>query len=240
MQEKTRKKRGWLILLGILLVLAVAILIYSGIYYHADKTAEIAIQGDSVVHVSKADYGWFFDGPGEKDALIFYPGGKVEETAYAPLLAELARQGMDVCLVKMPMHLAVLGPYRADQVMEEYLYEHWYIGGHSLGGAVAAIYASEHAEELDGLILLAAYSTHPWDEKTAVLLTYGSEDQVLDKEKYEECLENLPEGAKETVIQGGNHAQFGSYGEQKGDGRATISPEEQIRETVQAILELIR
>ena len=125
------------------------------------------------------------------------------------------------------------------RAMEEYSYEHWYIGGHSLGGAVAAIYASGHADQLDGVILLAAYSTHPLDEKLGVLLIYGSKDQVLDREKYEECLENLPGTVEEIVIQGGNHAQFGSYGEQKGDGRAMISPEEQIRETVRAILELI-
>ena len=139
------KKRWWLIPLGLVLLLAAAFFIYTADYYRADQNALDALKSDEAVAVSETDYGWLFDGPGAADALIFYPGAKVEETAYAPLLHRLAAEGMDVCLVKMPFHLAIFGKDRAKDVMREYTYENWYIGGHSLGGAMAADFAAGHS-----------------------------------------------------------------------------------------------
>ena len=100
----------------------------------------------------------------------------------------------------------------------------WYIGGHSLGGAMAASYAAKHTDELDGLVLLAAYSTADLtDSGLRVYAAYGSEDGVLNREKYEADRINLPQNTTETVIDGGCHAGFGSYGAQKGDGAPVIS-----------------
>lgn len=178
----------------------------------------------------------FLDGPGEEDALIFYPGGKVEFTAYAPLLHQIAAEGTDCFLVKMPLNLAILGKNRAEDVMREHDYQRWYLGGHSLGGAAASMFAADHS--VDGLILLAAYPTSPVDERTLEL--YGSEDGVLNQEKRERGDAYLPEGSVVEVIPGGNHAQFGSYGSQRGDGEATISRAEQQALTVQKIREFIQ
>ena len=100
---------------------------------------------------------------------------------------------------------------------------------------MAAGYAAEHAEELSGLALLAAYSTKPLPEALPVLSVYGSRDGVLNLEKYEECRVNLPKTAEEYGIEGGNQAGFGWYGEQKGDGRAEITPQEQWRLTAAEI-----
>ena len=111
------------------------------------------------MRVEKTEYGWFLDGPSEENALIFYPGAKVEETAYAPILHRFAEEGMDVCLVKMPFRLAFFGISKASDVMAQYEYENWYIGGHSLGGAMSAVYAADHGDELKGIVLLAAYAT---------------------------------------------------------------------------------
>ncbi len=111
----------------------------------------------------------------------------------------------------------------------------WYIGGHSLGGAMAH-YAAKHTDELDGLVLLAAYSTAALtDSGLRVYAAYGSEDGVLNREKYEADRTNLPQDTTETVIDGGCHAGFGSYGAQKGDGTPTISAEEQQRQTADAL-----
>ena len=96
-----KKKIILLIALLIPILTAGAFFAYTGQYCHADAAAAAALVSDRNVAVSQTDYGWFFDGPSEDDALIFYPGGKVEETAYAPLLRGLAEQGMDVCLVKI-------------------------------------------------------------------------------------------------------------------------------------------
>ena len=212
----------------VLLLLAGAFWGYVGDYYPADETALLALASDAVT-VEKAGYGWFFDGPSEESALIFYPGAKVEETAYAPLLHRLAEDGMDVCLVKMPFHLAIFHPNAADRVMEQYEYAHWYIGGHSLGGAMAANYAAAHS--LDGVILLASYPTKAVDEP--MLILYGANDGVLNQKRVEAA--DSFGTVKEIAIEGGNHAYFGDYGPQRGDGAAAITPEEQQQTAADAI-----
>ena len=234
------KKRIWIVPLSVLLILAGCFLIYAEQYYHADAAALSALESDEAVSVSRIDSGWLFDGPSLEDALIFYPGGKVEETAYAPLCRLLAQDGPDVFLVKMPFRLAVLEIDKADALLSEYEYANWYIGGHSLGGAMAADYAAKHAAQLRGVVLLAAYPTKKLADSLLVTTIYGSEDHILNMERFEEAAEYLPEKAMEFVIDGGNHAQFGDYGEQKGDGKAGISALEQQRQTKKLILEIMQ
>ena len=217
-------------------VLLAVFFFYAENCYHADRTAKAMLRSDSYVTVTPTETGRLFDGPGTEALLIFYPGGKVEETAYAPLLRLLADGGMDVALVKMPLRLAVFGIGKAGEVGEAAAYDRVYLGGHSLGGAMAADYAAKHPEEPDGLLLLAAYSTKPLPDSLPVLSVYGSEDGVLNRENYEKNRSNLP-NLQEVVIEGGNHAQFGSYGQQKGDGEAVILPEMQQGRTAEAILE---
>ena len=231
-----RKRRLWIIPVFGILLLCVIFLVYAGQYYHSDGTAYSALTSDETVAVTQTEYGWLFDGPSEDDALIFYPGGKVEETAYAPLLHRLAGQGMDVCLVRMPFRLAVFGVNKADYIMTRHDYAHWYIGGHSLGGAMAASYAAAHGEQLSGVYMLAAYASRALDENTRATVIYGTEDGVLNMAKLEEASRYLPYDSAEYVIEGGNHAQFGNYGIQAGDGNALISAEEQQDRTVELIL----
>ena len=152
-------KRAAMAAAVLLVVLAVFWGIYVNTYYHADESAGAFLVSDEQVRVEKTEYGWFLDGPSEENALIFYPGAKVEETAYAPILHRFAEEGMDVCLVKMPFRLAFFGISKASDVMAQYEYENWYIGGHSLGGAMSAVYAADHGDELKGIVLLAAYAT---------------------------------------------------------------------------------
>ena len=235
MENRKRKKRIWIVPVCMLLMLVMCFFLYTGHYYHANLSALSALESDETVSVSETDYGWLFDGPSESDALIFYPGAKVEETAYAPLLHLLAQKGMDVCLVKMPFRLAIFGADRANDLLSRYGYDHWYIGGHSLGGAMAANYAAEHSSQLTGVVLLAAYPTKPLDDSLSVTVIYGSEDHVLNRERLAKSEEYLPEQTEKYVIDGGNHAQFGDYGEQDGDGKATVSAEEQQRQTEELI-----
>ncbi len=231
-------RKIFLIIIILAVVLAAAFLIYVMQYYHADDTAMEAVNSTDLVTVEEEKEYFFFDGPGENAAYIFYPGAKVETESYAPLMQQIAENGMDVFLVKMPFRLAVLGWERADDILDEQEknYGRWYIGGHSLGGAMAASYASLHLEELDGCILMASYPTYSLEgDDFSVLSLYGSEDQVLDLENFEAGREYMPEDYTETEIAGGNHAQFGNYGEQKGDGTASITWEEQQNRTVQEI-----
>ena len=227
------KKKIWRIPLTIVLIIILICAVYVSIYYHATDHAKEYLKGTDSVAVSDISGGLLFDGPGEDTALIFYPGAKVEYTSYAPLMSELAEEGMDCFLVKMPGNLAFLGKNKADGIIDSNDYSRWIIGGHSLGGAMAAVYAADN--DLDGLILLAAYPTKPVDEPTIEI--YGTEDKVLNMSKLEEGDQYLPENNMEVEIRGGNHAHFGDYGAQKGDGEAKISREEQFEATVVAIRE---
>ncbi len=245
MKYSEKKKHSWVrrILLTVLLLLAItagAFGIYVEQYYHADSTAMAALENTDSVTVRETSNYILFDGPGSESAYIFYPGAKVETESYAPLMQKIAENGMDTFLVKMPFRLAFFGLNRADEIMEEQTeYTSWYIGGHSLGGAMAASYAAKHLDVLDGAILLAAYPTAPLAaDGFRVLSVYGSADLVLNMENFENGRQYMPENYTEVIIDGGNHAGFGNYGEQKGDGVAEISSEEQQTQTAEAVFEM--
>ena len=228
--------------LAVLLVICIGFAVYVGDYYHADEAAVQAMAPADNLSVSRIGADTIVFAPAVPQAgLIFYPGGKVEYTAYAPLMRSCAEKGILCVLVKMPCNLAVLDMNAADGIAEQYPdIDRWYIGGHSLGGAMAAAYAADHSGELDGLILLAAYSTKDLkDSGLDVLSVYGSEDQVLNREKYEEYQENLPSGTTEIIIEGGCHAGFGSYGPQKDDGTPMITGEEQVMRTASEIADIM-
>ena len=236
-QKKSILRRVILCVLVILLVMGTVFGAYVKDYYHANPVAAAALQSDDAVTVTEQNGSWVFASAEPTTGLIFYPGGKVENTAYSPLLHDLAEEGVLCVLVKMPCNLAVLDINAADGIAEKFpQITNWYIGGHSLGGAMAASYAAKHTDELDGLVLLAAYSTADLsDSGLRVYTTYGSEDGILNREKYETDCVNLPQDACEIVISGGCHAGFGSYGVQQGDGVPTISAEEQQHKTADSL-----
>ena len=215
----------------LLAVLAAAMLLSAG--YDAGEEALAVMEG-----CARQDGAVVFAPAGEPIAgMIFYPGGLVDHAAYAPLMQALSERGILCLLVNMPMDLAVLNVHAADGLAQRYPdIRRWLIGGHSLGGAMAAEHAADRAGEFEGLVLLGAYSAA---DLTAgglrVLSLYGTEDGVLNREKYESSRANYPEAFEERVIEGGNHAQFGDYGAQKGDGIAKISGKEQTRRTADAI-----
>jgi len=163
--------------------------------------------------------------------IIFYPGGKVEANAYLPLLIRLSEMGYTTVLVKMPLNLAVFNSDGAKEALAlAPEIKEWYLAGHSLGGAMASSYVEKNFGLFKGLILLAAYPLN--DAPIETLVLYGTYDQVLDQS----TLEGV---ANKVEIIGGNHAYFGNYGEQEGDGIAIITREEQQSFTVEAIHQFI-
>jgi len=177
----------------------------------------------------------YFDGIGTETALVLFQGGKVSAEAYAPLCAELARNGTDCFVIKCPFTFSLFNQHRAKEIIEEYSYEHWYVGGHSLGGVAAGQAASEYSGVFDGIMLMASFSTKALpSEGLKALCIYGSEDGVLNLRSFEKNKTKLPENTTFVCIEGGNHSQFGDYGIQPKDNEPLITPEEQIEKTVEA------
>jgi hypothetical protein len=230
-------------IIAVLMLLLGACAIYLSDYYRADEGAIAAFAPEDNISVSVLDNGSVVFEPQSATAgFIFYPGGKVEHDAYQPLMEALAREGILCVLVKMPFNLAVFDVNAADGVQERFpKIENWYIGGHSLGGSMAASYLADRADDYEGLILLGSYSTADLSgTDLAAVSIYGSEDKVLNREKYDENRSNLPNDFTEIVIEGGCHAYFGMYGAQDGDGTPTIANHEQIALTAKYILEMIK
>ncbi len=239
---KRKKIIIWAVSVTLVLTLAVGgCAIYLFDFYRADNEA-IAAFSDRIEVKREEHDGFITYGDGdEKTGFIFYPGGKVEYTAYEPLMLSLARSDVFCVLVEMPHNLAVLDINAAEDIRVLYSdIRDWYIGGHSLGGSMAASHVSENIDKYRGLVLLGAYSTVDLSESgLTVLSLYGSEDKVMNREKYEKYRENLPKSFYDVEIPGANHAYFGMYGEQSGDGEATMSREQQINSTANAIYEVI-
>ena len=243
MRKGSQRKRivlGILIPVIVLAVLFIVCAIYLESYYHADTESIEALfpaaRGVSEQTLENGDM--IFSTMHAKVGLVFYPGGKVEQTAYIPLMRELASHGILCVLCKMPFRLAVLDVHAADEARKECPeIEHWYIGGHSLGGTIAASELASHGGTYEGLILLASYANGDLSkEPVRVLSVYGSEDRVLNRREYERHCGNLPQDLSEIEIGGGCHAYFGMYGAQDGDGTPTITNEEQIRITAEEII----
>ena len=192
-----KKKRVLIpsIIIGLFFVLSAAFFIYvSTDKYYADETALSAAVSDSKVTVAKENGKMIFTPKSYDYGLIFYPGAKVEYSSYAPLMLELAKKDILCVIVEMPFDLAIFDTDAADSVKEEFpQVRHWYVGGHSLGGYIASSYADKHRNELDGLILLAAYTTSDLsDSSLNVISIYGSNDKVLNMKKYKDSYSFLP------------------------------------------------
>lgn len=239
-----KSKRLIVVIISVVLAGALTvggIAIYASDYYRADVDAIAAFAIRYDVERTVIEGGLAFGDSRSEVGFVFYPGGKVEYNAYEPLMMQLASMGVFCVLLKMPLNLAVLDMNAADGICEMYPdVKKWYIGGHSLGGAMAASYVSSHGDDFEGLILLGAYSTANLSgSELDVLCLHGSEDRVMDREKHDKYMDNLPDGVIEREIEGGCHAFFGAYGAQDGDGNPTVTLEEQITVTTNSIFELI-
>ena len=236
------KRRILIWTISIMLTIAITVggcAIYVSDYYRADSVAIESFTASHSVRANESSGGFIVFEPIDPNAgFIFYPGGKVEYTAYIPLMSALAEKGLLCILIPMPFNLAVLDMNAAKGMTDKYPeVDNWYIGGHSLGGSMAASFVADNSDDFDGLILLGSYSTA--EVTLPVLSVYGSEDKVMNREKYDKYKTNISSSLTETVIDGGCHAYFGMYGAQDGDGIPSVSNEEQIHLTVEEIIKFI-
>jgi len=195
-----------------------------------------------------------------RTGLVFYPGGLVDPHAYVEPLSQFAKSGKGhmVVIVKMPGNLAIFDPHEGAWMFDRYPWvKQWFIGGHSLGGVMACSTVKKYPEFFRGILLLASYpqaadDLSDWNHY--VLSVWGENDLVLDPALIESSKPYLPlavnidnpdalvlDRTPKTLyyeIPGGNHAQFGSYGSQKGDGEATITPTAQTRTWVNLLQQM--
>lgn len=203
--------------------------------------------GDGIV-VTSSDAGWIFAPADASEnattGLVFYPGGRVDARSYAPFARELSAQGHVVAIARMPLSLAVFAPDAADEFIDGALpaVKRWAVGGHSLGGVMAARYAAGNPDDIAGVLLLASYvddSTDLSRSSVSAADVTATNDAVLDRDAWSAAQVRLPEATEHSVIEGGNHSQFGDYGTQRGDDEATISIERQRELTAEAAHRLL-
>lgn len=186
--------------------------------------------------------GWLVFGEQTSETgIVFYPGGKVEPQAYGRLSNALSqRTDSLVVIVPMPLDLAVFGKNRAKAIPEQFSdIQHWLIGGHSLGGTMAASVAFEQADVWQGLFLLASYPQDKHDfsgSNLEVISLIGDRDGLISLVRWQASLSLLPNSAEHQIIKGGNHAYFADYGDQDGDGVAMISQQQQFEQSLEALV----
>lgn len=213
-------------------------------YAPSEEALDAIVSDDRVTITDEGD--WIRFDPAAVShgtGVVFYPGAFVEPEAYAPPLRLLAEQGVTTVLVRMPSNLAVYAPNAAEDVLDAVEGpDAWVIAGHSLGGAMAAHFAAGHPDRVVGLAMWAGYPPAKDDlsaQAIAVTSVTATEDEVLDRDKFDDAKALLPADTTFPVIEGGNHAGFGSYGPQKKDGQATITPAAQHELAVGAVVDLL-
>ena len=234
------------------LVSTAVFVIWSLLAFRATNDAVAALASDARVQVTETDFGWTFQPSGERrgTGLLFFAGAMVDPRAYAPLLRRIAEAGHPALLIRLPRR-GIFGGADGPEVLNRGVtatlaapdVRTWVLAGHSKGGLVAARLARTAAQTFSGLILIG--TSHPRDfslanTRLAVTRIYGTRDTVADVEKLEANRINLPADITDVRIDGGNHSQFGYYGFQPGDWPATISREEQQRQTLRAVLKALR
>jgi pimeloyl-ACP methyl ester carboxylesterase len=232
------------VLLGLLVVAVIATLgfvIWAETPLKAAPEALPALESDLSVTVKVDDYVTFEPAnSAPATAFVFYPGGRVEYRAYAVPLRRIAEQGYLVILLPVRLNLAFFDVNAADPAIAAHPeIQHWAVGGHSLGGVAASLYAGGK-ENIAGVVFWASYPADDTLKNSAmkVLSIYGTLD-MGGLDSFEASRANLPADTQFVVIEGGNHVQFGNYGFQLGDNEATIPRVEQQSQIVDATVQFL-
>ncbi|MFT3893639.1 MAG: alpha/beta hydrolase [Anaerolineales bacterium] len=235
------------ILVGLVLVAVIGTLGFVLWVETAAQPTDVALQAlnsDSQVTVTQHDGYYTFEPVNQRTTIgfIFYPGGRVDYRAYAPVLRKIAEQGYFVALPKVKLNLAFFDVNVADKaIAENPQIERWAIGGHSLGGVAAALYTKNHLDVIRAIAFWASYPPDDSLKNSNILITsiYGTNDGLSTGGKIEASKALLPAHTKYVAINGGNHGQFGSYGVQSGDNPASISAEEQWDQIATATVQML-
>lgn len=243
--ESMTRQRKWFY--GIFGVLFALILLFYGfiIMFTYRGTPEAMEKWNEHSYVKKNQY-YRFEAKGEEEAtLLFYTGALVEPQAYVGIAQGLAQKGITTYVIESSLNLPIFEMGTMESIVKDEKLDKVYVAGHSLGGVVASLDAVKLQKEnhLAGVILLASYLDKSVDFSSShipVLSIVASNDKILNWEKYEASKARLPKSSEELMIEGGNHSGFGMYGEQKGDGKASISNKEQQQKVIEKLTEFMK
>ncbi|MET4081530.1 hypothetical protein ABIB40_001479 [Pedobacter sp. UYP30] len=225
--KKTLKRIGYLIL-SLLVIGCMAFFAWASFGYDADKKVlsnalknrDVSIENtDEYISVRPFNYK-------SNKGYIFYPGAKVQPEAYISKLSAIAvSNNIEIFIPKMYMNLAFFGINKAGEIQKQFpKIIHWYIGGHSLGGSMACVYASKNNKTFDGILIFGTYSgTDISKELTKVRSINGEQDGVFPPEKIKKHKGELPNDAQILFVKGMNHADIGNYGFQSGDNPSKLT-----------------
>lgn len=214
--------------IGLLAIAVAALVGFAGTPFAAPEGSVERAAAAPGVEVTAAHGGYAMQ-PTDADpetGVVFYPGARVDPSAYVPLLAPVVDRAEVAIVVPRPrLNLAVFEPTLADPVLANNPgIERWYVGGHSLGGAMACRYAASNPDAVAGVVLFGAYCDRSIaDTDLRVLAVGGTRDTVLGTDRGALRPDTLPPTATIHRIEGANHTSFGSYAGQRGDSPATIS-----------------
>jgi pimeloyl-ACP methyl ester carboxylesterase len=231
-----------------------------------DRSASIDVWTNPNVSVTSTPHSVILtptetDSASRSQGLVFIPGARVDAYAYMFVLSGIVeREGVTVVITKPTFNLAFfdtrpLSEFTADapQVTD------WFVGGHSLGGVRSCMLAEDGAVtpvdttdvevsdvgvsdvEVAGLVLFASYCANDVSAtQLPVLSIAGSNDLLSTPQKIRDAAPLLPRDTTFVDIEGGNHAQFGTYGKQSGDGDAAITGKAQRAEITRALAQFFR
>ncbi|KQX05795.1 hydrolase [Leifsonia sp. Root1293] len=233
MGHRLRVIAGWIV--GVLLLIVVLFAVYTQIVMQGERPAAIDAWSDEGVSITSTDHSIVMTPTGEAsgDGLVFVPGAKVDPYAYMNKLSGIVADGTTVVITKPTLNLAFfdtrpLSAFTADAPDVST----WYVGGHSLGGVRACMLADD--PDVSGIILFGSYCANDLSETSLAVLSLGGQNDGLSTpEKIADSAALLPSDATFVEIAGANHASFGDYGVQPGDGEATATSDE-VREEITA------
>jgi len=232
------------------LVLLIAVSAFFGLRWATSARPPLpealeAMESDDLVAVS--DRPWLTFSPipvTSETGFVFYPGGRIDPRGYAPLMRAIASSGVLVVVPEMPINMAPFRPNVADEIIAAYPdIHHWVIGGHSVGGTMAAQYTDSHRDAIAGLAIWASYPADNADLADAgipVVLIYGSHDPRVNDDSIARRRHLLPADTRYVRIDGGDHHQFGSYEIKPQEHHATIDRAAQQEQTIEETLSLIK
>lgn len=246
-QNSTRNIRRWLIAAVVIAVLGT---LFWGIRWAtfarpALPESVAALESDDLVTVTRDP--WLTFSPEQNSSntgFIFYPGGRIDPQGYAVLMHNIAAEGYLVVIPEMPINMAVFNPNIADEIMAYYPdIDHWAIGGHSIGGTMAAQYTDSHRESIAGLVIWASYpagNSELADSNIPVVSIYGSLDPRVNDNSIADNKYLLPADTRYVRIEGGDHHQFGAYEIKPENDLATIPLADQQEQIIQATLAILQ